>query len=91
MMNKQELITAISENAGMTKKDTDLFLKAFQEVVMAELVKGEKVALTGFITFEVVQKAARMGRNPATGMEISIPEKKAVRVKIGKTLKDSLK
>ena len=90
-MNKQDLITAVSTQAGLTKKDTEALLKAFQEVVMTELAKGEKIALTGFITFEVVQKAARQGRNPKTGQILQIEAKKAVRVKIGKTLKDILK
>ncbi|MBR6477230.1 MAG: HU family DNA-binding protein [Lachnospiraceae bacterium] len=89
-MNKAELIAAIAENAEMSKKDAEKALKAFTDIVTEELKKGEKVALVGFGTFEVSQRAAREGRNPATNKTIKIPASKAPKFKAGKALKDSL-
>ena len=63
-MNKTELIAAIAERAEISKKDAEKALKAFTEAVADELVKGEKVQLVGFGTFEVSERAAREGRNP---------------------------
>ena len=64
-MNKAELIAAVAENAELTKKDAEKAVKAFIEVVTDELKKGEKVQVVGFGTFEVAERAAREGRNPA--------------------------
>ena len=89
-MNKAELISAIVEKTGATKKDTEKTLKAFEEAVADELVKGGKVQLVGFGTFDVSERAARTGRNPRTGEEMPIAASKAPRFKAGKVLKDAI-
>ena len=66
-MNKTELIAAVAEKAELSKKDAEKAIKAFTDVVSDELVKGEKIQLVGFGTFEVAERAAREGRNPKTG------------------------
>ena len=85
-MNKADLVTAMAEKAGISKKDA----KAFTDIVAEELKKGEKIQLVGFGTFEVSERAARTGRNPQTGAEMTIPASKAPKFKAGKALKDSL-
>ncbi len=87
-MNKNELITAMSENANMSKVDTEKALKAFIDTVTEELKNGEKVQLVGFGTFEVTERAERNGRNPKTGEAITIPASKSPKFKAGKALKD---
>ncbi|MCQ2542752.1 MAG: HU family DNA-binding protein [Lachnospiraceae bacterium] len=89
-MNKTELIAAMAEKAELSKKDADKALAAFVEVVEEELVKGGKVQLVGFGTFEVAERAAREGLNPATKKKIKIPASKAPKFKAGKALKDKL-
>ena len=89
-MNKAELVAAIAEKTELSKKDSEKALKAFIDVVTEELKKGEKVSLVGFGTFEVSERAARTGRNPQTGAEMTIPASKAPKFKAGKALKDSL-
>jgi len=89
-MTKQELSAAIAEKAGITKKDAEASLNAFTEVVTEELKKGEKIQLVGFGTFEVSERAARVGRNPQTKEEIQIPASKAPKFKAGKALKDAV-
>ena len=89
-MNKTELVAAIAEQAGVSKKDAEKTLKAFTDVVADELKKGGKVQLVGFGTFEVSERAAREGRNPATLQPITIPASKAPKFKAGKALKDML-
>ena len=90
-MNKQELISVMSEKAELTKVDTEKALKAFIDVVTEEMKKGGKVQLVGFGTFEVSERAARKGRNPQTSEEILIPASKAPKFKAGKALKDIVK
>ena len=85
-MNKAELVAAIAENAGLSKKDSEKALAAFVSVVTDELKKGEKVQLVGFGTFEVSNRPARTGRNPQTKKTITIPASKAPRFKAGKAL-----
>lgn len=87
-MNKTELIAAIAEQAGISKKDAEKALKAFTDVVADELKKGEKVQLVGFGTFEVAERKAREGRNPQTNEPMQIAASKAPRFKAGKALKD---
>ena len=87
-MNKMELVAAIAEKTGATKKSADESLKAFMDVVTEALVKGDKVQLVGFGSFEVRKRAARKGRNPQTKEEIKIPASKAPVFKAGKALKD---
>lgn len=89
-MNKAELITAMSEKAELSKKETETALKAFIEVVSGEMEKGEKIQLVGFGTFDVSERAAREGRNPKTGEAMSIPASKVPRFKAGKALKDTV-
>ena len=89
-MNKTELVAAMAEQAGVSKKDAEKVLKAFTDVVIDELKKGMKVQLVGFGTFEVSQRAEREGRNPLTGKDIKIPASKAVKFKAGKAFKDAL-
>ncbi len=89
-MNKADLVAAMAEKAGVSKKDAEASLKAFTDVVAEELKKGEKIQLVGFGTFEVSERAARTGRNPQTGAEMTIAASKAPKFKAGKALKDSL-
>lgn len=90
-MNKPELITTISEKAGLTKKDAGLALESFIDSVIETLSKGDKVQLVGFGTFEVRERAARKGRNPQTQEPMDIPASKAPAFKAGKNLKDVVK
>ena len=71
-MNKTELIAAVAEKAELSKKDAEKAVKAFTDAVSEELVKGGKVQLVGFGTFEVSERAAREGRNPKTGKTLSL-------------------
>ena len=89
-MNKTELVAAMADAAGLSKKDTEKALKAFTDVVAEELKKGEKVQLVGFGTFEVSERAAREGRNPQSGAVMKIAASKAPKFKAGKALKDYL-
>lgn len=89
-MNKTELIAAIAERTNLSKKDAEAALKAFTETVAAELVKGGKVQLVGFGTFEVSERPAREGRNPRTGETMKIEAAKAPKFKAGKALKDAV-
>ena len=89
-MNKTELVAAIADQAEISKKDAEKAVQAFTEVVAAELKKGGKVQLVGFGTFEVVERAAREGRNPQTGKAMKIKASKAPKFKAGKALKDSI-
>lgn len=86
-MNKSELIAAVAEKSGLSKKDSEKALVAFTAAVTEELKKDQKVQLVGFGTFEVSSRAARTGKNPQTGKEIEIPASKAPKFKAGKTLK----
>lgn len=90
-MNKTELIAAMAEKAELTKVDTEKALVAFMNTVKDELVKGEKVQLVGFGTFEVTERAERQGRNPKTGEAMTIAASKVPRFKAGKALKDAIK
>lgn len=90
MKNRQDIINAIAEKAGMTKKDTDAFLRAFQEVVTDMVAEGEIIKLVGFMTIGSKETVERKGRNPKTGEEIVIPAHKKPFVKIGKEFKDKV-
>ena len=87
-MNKSDLVAAMAAKTGATKKDVEASLNAFTEVVTESLVKGDKIQLVGFGSFEVRKRAARKGRNPQTKEEIKIPASKAPVFKAGKALKD---
>jgi DNA-binding protein HU-beta len=86
-MNKTDLISAISEKSGLSKKNSEAALNAFISSVEDALIDGTKVVLVGFGTFEVKSRAARKGRNPQTRKEIMIPKSKAPVFKAGKGLK----
>ncbi len=89
-MNKADLVDAIAAKAELSKKDAEKALKAFEEVVTEELKNGGKVQLVGFGTFEVSERAERMGRNPQTGEDMIIAASKAPKFKAGKALKDAV-
>lgn len=90
-MNRTELIAAMAEKAEISKKDSEKALTAFTNIVADTLIDGDKVAITGFGTFEVVERAERQGRNPATGEAITIAASKSPKFKAGKALKDAVK
>ncbi len=90
-MTKADLVVKIAEKAGMTKANAERAVNAFLDAVEATLVKDGKLTLTGFGTFAVETRAARKGRNPRTGEEISIPESKVIKFRPGKLLKDAVK
>lgn len=89
-MNKTELIDAMADKTGLTKKNAEAALNAFVETVSEQLVKGDKVSLVGFGTFEVSERAEREGRNPQTGETMKIAASKAPKFKAGKALKDQV-
>ena len=89
-MNKTELIAAVAEKVGMTKKDAERVVSATIETIEASLVKGEKVSISGFGIFEVKAREARVGRNPRTKETIQIPATRLPVFKASKTLKDSV-
>ena len=89
-MNKAELVAAMAEQAGLSKKDAEAALKAFTDVVSDELKNGGKVQLVGFGTFEVSERAAREGRNPQSGEVMKIAASKAPKFKAMKSLKEKV-
>lgn len=89
-MNKAELIDAVVKTTKQSKINTETALNAFMAAVQEALAQGESVQLIGFGTFAVELRAARTGRNPATGKELKIPAKKVVKFKVGSKLKDAV-
>ena len=89
-MNKTDLISIAAENAGLTKKDTERVINAAIDAITASLVKGEKVQISGFGTFETKNREARVGRNPHTKQAIEIPATKVPSFKASKALKDAV-
>ena len=89
-MNKTELVAAIAEKAGLSKKDADAAVAAFVAAVEEALKKGDKVSLVGFGTFEVRTRNARTGINPQTKETIKIAASKAPVFKAGKAFKDAV-
>ena len=87
-MNKTELIAITAEQTGMTKKDTERCINAAIDAITASLVKGEKVQLSGFGTFEIKDRESRLGRNPRTKEEIEIPATRVPQFKASKALRD---
>ncbi|MBQ7528212.1 MAG: HU family DNA-binding protein [Bacteroidaceae bacterium] len=85
-MNKTDLVAKIAEGAGMSKVDAKKALEATLEAITKAVKKGDKVALVGFGTFDVTERKARKGINPATKKAIKIPAKKVVKFKAGKEL-----
>lgn len=90
-MTKVNMVEAVARNAGVTKAEAARVVDAFVKSVTEALSKGEKVTMTGFGTFEVRQRAARMGRNPQTGATIQIPAQRTPAFRAGKSLKDAVK
>lgn len=87
-MNKAELITAVSDRTGLSKKDSEKALGAVLDAIAETLAEGDKIQLVGFGVFETKQREARTGRNPQTGAEIRIPASRSPVFKAGKVLKD---
>ena len=89
-MNKSELITLAAQNAGMARKDAERVINAAIDAVTAALVNGDKVQLSGFGSFEVKDREARMGRNPHTKEAVEIPATKVPVFKASKALRDNV-
>ena len=89
-MKKTELVAKVAAAAGTDEKTAGKVINAFTDTVASELAKGEKVQLTGFGTFEVLERPERTGRNPFNNEEITIAASKAPRFKAGKSLKDKV-
>lgn len=89
-MNKTELIAIAAENTGMTKKDTERVLNAAIDAITAALIRGDKVQLSGFGTFETKDREARIGRNPHTKEAVEIPATRVPAFKASKALKDTI-
>ena len=89
-MNKTELVAAVAEKSGLSKDSSKKAVDAVVESITEALKKGDKVALVGFGTFEVVKKDARSARNPRTGETIKIKASKQPKFKVGKGLKDAV-
>ena len=89
-MNKTELIAVVSQAAGLTKKDTERVINAAIDAITASLMEGKKVQLSGFGTFEVKDREARIGRNPHTKEAIDIPATRVPSFKTSQALKDTV-
>jgi DNA-binding protein HU-beta len=89
-MNKSDVIDAVAERSGQSARAVGEVLAAFEGVVTEAVVRGDKVQLPGFLTFDKAERAARAGRNPSTGAEIKIPAATVPRVKVGKSFKDAV-
>ena len=89
-MNKAELVAAVAEKTGLSKKDSEKAVNAAFDAISAELVQGGKVQLVGFGSFETKTRNARVGRNPRTKEEIEIPASRVPAFKAGKALKDAV-
>ena len=89
-MNKTDLVAAVAQKTGLTKKDAERVVNATVETITENLVKGEKVQISGFGIFEVKEREARVGRNPRTKESIQIPASRQPAFKASKTLKDSV-
>lgn len=90
-MNKTELIGAVAQKAGLTKKDTEKAINSFIDVVQETLAEGDTVAILGFGTFSARDRAAREGRNPRTGEPIQIPASRVPVFRPGRGLRDAVK
>lgn len=95
-MNKNEFVRAVSETIGKnegkapTLKDTEKFVNGVLETIATQMVKGEKIAFTGFGSFEIAERAAREGRNPKDGSTIAIPASKTVKFRPSSVLKAAM-
>ena len=89
-MTKEELVTKVAKDAGITKTQASSVLKSMLSSITRALAKGDRVSLVGFGTFSVAKRAARNGRNPATGQPIRIPAANVPKFKAGKKLKGAV-
>lgn len=89
-MKKTELVAAAAEKTGLTKKDAESLISAAFDTITEKLAQGERVQISGFGTFEVKQREARVGRNPRTKEEIRIPATRQPAFKASKTLKQKV-
>ena len=89
-MNKTELIAEVANKAGLSRKDAEKALGAVVETITEAVVKGDKVQLVGFGSFETKQRETRTGRNPKTKETIEIPATRVPVFKAGKALKDAV-
>ena len=89
-MNKTELVAAVSEKTGIAKKDAERAVSAMFETITAQLMNGQKVQISGFGTFEIKEREARVGRNPHTKESIEIPATTVPVFKASKVLKDTV-
>lgn len=89
-MNKTELISSVAESAGLTKKDTERVINAAVDAITLALVRGEKVQLSGFGTFETKLREARVARNPHTKEPVQVPATRVPTFKASKALKDNV-
>ncbi len=89
-MNKVELVSALADRTGLTKRDADRVVDAFCDVIEEALARGDKVSLVGFGTFEVRERQPRMGRNPQTGEQLQIPAARVPAFRAGKALKETV-
>ena len=90
-MTKTDLVAAVAASAELSKKDAEKAVAAVIDTITASLVKGEKVQLVGFGTFETRDRAARQGKNPLTGAPLNIPATTVPAFKAGKALKEAVK
>ena len=89
-MNKTELVAAVAEKSGLSKKDAERVVSATFDIIATQLTKGEKIQISGFGIFEVKEREARVGRNPRTKEAIEIPASKVPAFKASKALKDTV-
>ena len=89
-MNKADLVAAVAEKTGISKKDSEKAVNAAFDAITAALVAGDKVQLVGFGAFETKERSARVGRNPKTKETIEIPASRVASFKVGKALKDAV-
>lgn len=89
-MTLDELNSSVADKSGLTKAEAGKAVRAVLDSIQSALKSGDKVTITGFGAFEVVQRAAREGRNPQTGKAITIAESKVVKFKAGKAMKDAI-
>lgn len=89
-MNKSELVSSMAKKAGTTQKQAQLLLEAFQDSLTEAMVTDGKLMLVGFGTFSVIEKSARVGRNPKTGDPVKIPAKKTIKLKVSDKLNEQL-
>lgn len=89
-MNKTELVSAVAEKSGLTKKDAEKVVVAAFETIKEQVAAGEKVQIIGFGTFEARERKARTGKNPRSGAEVAIPASVVPGFKAGKAFKETV-